>query len=60
MPVITFEITKLTREQKQQIVESFTETATKVTGLPRESFYVFLKENDLGNVGVGGKLLDEK
>lgn len=60
MPVITFEITKLTREQKQQIVESFTDTATKVTGLPRESFYVFLKENDLGNVGVGGKLLDEK
>lgn len=59
MPVITFEITKLTKEQKKKIVEDFTDTASKVTGLPHESFYIFLKENDLRNVAVGGKLLDE-
>lgn len=57
MPVITFEADPLTREQKQQIVKEFTETAARVTEIPSEAFYVFLKENEPDNVGVGGKLL---
>lgn len=34
--------------------------ASKITGLPESSFYVFLKENDLDNVGVGGTLLSDR
>lgn len=60
MPVITFEAAKLTKEQKQIIVKEFTESASRVTGLPREGFYVFIKENSLENVGVGGQLLSDK
>jgi len=60
MPVITFETANLTIEQKQVLAREFTEVAVKVTGLPSEAFYVFLKENDLENVGVGGTLLSDK
>ena len=60
MPVITFEAACLNLEQKKQLVAEFTETASRVTGLPRESIFVFLKENSADNVGVGGVLLTEK
>lgn len=60
MPVITFEAAKLTKEQKQTLAKEFTETASRVTKLPKEAFYVFLKENELDNVGVGGQLLSDR
>lgn len=60
MPVVTFEAAHLSVEQKRQLVEEFTETAVRVTGLPRETIFVFLKENSADNVGVGGVLLSEK
>ncbi|MBQ7608829.1 MAG: tautomerase family protein [Desulfovibrionaceae bacterium] len=60
MPVVTFEAASLSVEQKRQLVKEFTETATRVTGLPKETIFVFLKENKADNVGVGGVLLSEK
>lgn len=60
MPSITFDINKLTEEQKEQIVEEFTNSASKITGIPKESFYVFINEFPPENVGVGGKLLSKK
>lgn len=60
MPVITFEAGKLTKQQKQELVRDFTETASRVTGIPKEGFYVFLKENERDNIGVGGVLLSDK
>ena len=57
MPVITFEMTPMSKEQKQEIVKGFTETATRVTGIPKEAFYVLIHENAEENVGVGGELL---
>ena len=60
MPVVTFEAAHLNVEQKRQLVEEFTETAVRVTGLPKETICVFLKENSADNVGVGGVLLSEK
>lgn len=60
MPVITFETAKLTKEQKAELAKEFTNVAVKVTGIPAEAFYVFLKESDLENVGVGGVLLSDR
>ncbi|WP_265455237.1 4-oxalocrotonate tautomerase DmpI [Enterococcus sp. HY326] len=60
MPVIQFEIGHLTKEQKEQVVKEFTETAVKVTGIPAEAFYVFIKENSGDNVGVGGVLQSDR
>ncbi len=60
MPVITVEISKLNREQKKQLVQDMTETIVKVTGLPPETVTVYLKENELDNIGFCGRLLSEK
>ena len=60
MSSITFDINKLSEKQKEQIVEEFTDSASKITGIPKESFYVFINEFPAENVGVGGKLLSKK
>ena len=60
MPVITLEAAALTKEQKQTLAKEFTETAARVTGLPEAGFYVFIKENAMDNVGVGGQLLSDR
>ena len=60
MPTITFEAASLNTEQKRMLVSEFTESAARITGIPKEGFSVFLKENHTDNVGVGGRLLSEK
>lgn len=60
MPVITFEAATLNKDQKRELVKGFTEVASRVTGLPEAGFYVFLKENRLENVGVGGQLISDR
>ena len=60
MPSISFEIGGLTLEQKREIVSGFTDVASRATGIPREGFYVFIKENEPENVGVGGELLADR
>ena len=60
MPVITLEAARLTKEQKQELAKEFTASAARTMTMPEEAFYVFLKENSLDNVGVGGTLLSDK
>lgn len=60
MPVITYDGRKLTKEQKSELVREFTETSARVTGIAKEAFIVFIRENDSDNIGTGGQLLSEK
>ncbi|MCE5323422.1 tautomerase family protein [bacterium] len=60
MPVITFNGKTLTKEQKAQLAQEFTETASKVTGIRKEAFVVLIREYDRENIGVGGVLLADK
>lgn len=60
MPVITLEAASLSKEQKRRLAKEFTESAARILNMPEEAFYVFLKENELENVGVGGKLLSDR
>lgn len=60
MPAITVEISKMTKEQKAQMVKEFTESASRITGVPEQGFYIFIKENESDNVGVGGKLISDR
>ncbi len=60
MPVITVEAAKLTKEQKAVLTKEMTETASRVMNLPPQTIFVFLKENESDNVGVGGILLSDK
>ncbi len=54
------ELADLSREKKAQLVREITETTSRITGLPPDSIFVFIKENSLDNIGVGGKLLSDK
>ena len=60
MPVIMFETSPMSKDQKRKLAEGFTKVAAEATGIPESAFYVFIKENDPDNVGVGGKLLSDK
>lgn len=54
MPAITVEAAKLTKEQKTQLIAELTDSTSKILGLPKDIIFVFLKENDPDNIGVGG------
>ena len=60
MPSITMELAPLSKEKKAQLVKEVTESTARATGLPPEAIFVFIKENPLENIGVGGKLLSDK
>jgi 4-oxalocrotonate tautomerase len=60
MPVITIDGPKLGKEQKKELIESFTQEAVRVIGLPAQAFVVIINETEPDNVGVGGEQLSEK
>lgn len=60
MPAITLELATVTLAQKRALAAEITEIAARVTGIPKEGFYVFIKENSLENVGVGGLLIADR
>jgi 4-oxalocrotonate tautomerase len=60
VPTIQFDGPKMTVEQKKDLVASFSEAASRVTGIPKQAFVVYIRENDPENVGVGGELLLER
>jgi 4-oxalocrotonate tautomerase len=59
MPTIFFYGPKLDKEKKKEVIRSFTDTASKATGIDRSAFVVYLRESPPENVGVGGELLED-
>lgn len=59
MPSITMELVKMSKEKKAQLVKEVTESTSRITGLPQQVIFVFIKENEPDNVGVGGVLLPD-
>lgn len=60
MPVINLEGTKLSKEQKSELVKELTSLAANIMNIPKQAFVVLIKENDNENIGVGGQLLADK
>ncbi|WP_407414995.1 4-oxalocrotonate tautomerase family protein [Methanobrevibacter sp.] len=60
MPVISFDFVELEKEQKEILAKEFSESASRVTGLPIDMFYVLFNERKADNVGVGGVLLSNQ
>ena len=60
MPTIFFYGPKLEKEKKRDMIKSFTETASRLTGIDRSAFVVYLRESSPENVGVGGELLEDR
>ena len=53
------ELVKMSKEKKAQLVKEVTESTARITGLPEQLIFVFIKENEPENVGVGGVLLPD-
>jgi len=60
MPVITVDGPKLTKEQKAELVKSFSEKASDIMGLPVESIVTIIREVESENVGTGNILLCDR
>jgi len=60
MPTIFFYGPELDNEKKKELIKSFTETASKLTGIDKSAFVVYLRASLPDNVGVGGELLKER
>lgn len=59
MPTIFFFGPKLDKEKKKEMIKSFTETASRLTGIEKSAFVVYLRESTPEDVGVGGELLED-
>ena len=60
MPTIFVYGPKLEKEKKRDMIKSFTETASRLTGIEKSAFVVYLRESNPENVGVGGELLEDR
>lgn len=59
MPYISVEIGALTSEQKKELIERLTGTASEITHIPTQFFTVTIKELPDDNFGIGGKSIDK-
>ena len=59
MPYITVEGGKLTKEQKEELIERMTAVASEVMHIPSEFFCMTVKELSDENIGIGGKTIDK-
>lgn len=57
MPFISIEAGKVSKEQKEQLISQFTRVASEILKIPESAFMIMIKENDLDNIGTGGKQL---
>jgi 4-oxalocrotonate tautomerase len=55
MPVINYQGTILSTEQKQELIRKFTQIATEVTQTPAQFFSVLIQEFEEDSLGTGGK-----
>lgn len=55
MPVINYQGTKLSAQQKSELIERLTELAAEVTKTPEQFFSVIVQEFEDDSLGMGGK-----
>lgn len=59
MPYISIESGRLNAEQKKELIERLTATASEITHIPEEFFIITIKELPDENFGIGGKPIDD-
>lgn len=60
MPTIFFYGPKLDKDKSRDMIKSFTETASRITGINKSAFIVYLRESTHDSIGVGGELLEDR
>lgn len=59
MPYISIESGRLTAEQKKELIEHLTATASEIMHIPEQFFMATIKELPDENIGIGGKSINE-
>jgi len=59
MPIISWEGGKLTKEQKKELIQRFTEVAVEVTKVPVKFYSVVIREQQDENLGFAGETVEE-
>ena len=59
MPLISIESGKLTKEQKAELIDKITKTASEIMNIPHEFFFVSINELSDENIGIGGKTIEK-
>ena len=59
MPIITFESGKLSDEVKSELIQNLTNISAEITGIPKGSFFVTIREVLDENVAIGGETVKE-
>jgi 4-oxalocrotonate tautomerase len=59
MPLISFESGKLDAETKKQLIQKLTEVSSEITKVPKEYFFVSIKELPDENIGIGSESILE-
>ena len=59
MPTILFYGPKLNYEQKKELIGSFTETITNITGIHKSRVVIYLRPNSPAAMGIGGELFSD-
>lgn len=60
MPVVTIEGSNIDKETKKELIEKISKNVADAYNLPIQAIIVNIHENNLDNVGVGGKQLSER
>jgi 4-oxalocrotonate tautomerase len=59
MPLITIEAGKMPDDMRIKLMKKLTEVSSEITGIPEESFWVFVKDLGPDSTMIGGKTLAE-
>jgi 4-oxalocrotonate tautomerase len=59
MPVIVFESGELKKEVKAELIQQLTDVSVKITGIPKELFFVSIHELPDDHIAVGGVTVKE-
>ena len=59
MPVITFESGSLPKEIKKKLIRDLTNVSVNITGIPKELFFVSIREIPDEDIAVGGTTVKE-
>ena len=59
MPVIVFESGELKKEVKAELIQQLTDVSAKITGIPKELFFVSIHELPDEHIAVGGVTVKE-
>lgn len=59
MPLIVYEAGAMTKEVKAELLRQLTDVAAKITGIPKDLFFVSIHELPDDDIAVGGVTVTE-